>query len=489
MIDDMRERDPPTEPKLRVLSVDDDPSMLEILRRTLGRYGFSTTGTTSPRHALELIEADDGLDLVILDVDMPEMSGLELLRRLGDLRPGLPVVMVTGDASAETAVAALRAGAFNYVTKDHLGDPASVAHLMRRAAASGRLRGRERALEQNVVAAGQFEGLVGRSAPMRQLFTTIERLAAVDVSVLIQGESGTGKELVARAIHERSVRATGPFVAINCGAIPDTLIDSELFGHRRGAFTGAVSDRAGAFERADGGTLLLDEIGDVTADVQVRLLRVLQERKVNPVGGEHPVPIDVRILSATLIDLDAAIEAGGFRQDLYYRLNVVNVKVPPLRDRRDDLAPLVEHLVCKHAARMNRPPLRLSPEIFGMLESYDWPGNVRELENAIQRLLALNPGQDVRLDTLPGSIAATRPLVRYESSSSPAGDSLAWTDGLPLSEARKRVLDEFERSYLARLLRNATGNVSQAARTARVDRSNLRRLLTKHGLKPSDFSS
>ena len=474
------------EAKYNILAIDDERDVAVALQRLLVRFGFKTTITADPSEVLALLELGhtQAFDLLVADVNMPAMDGLELLQRVKQAAPDLPVVMLTGDASAETAVRALQSGAFNYLTKSQLGEPEKVALVLSRAAAFGQLRRHARALEERVTLTDRFERLIGASEPMRNAFATIDRVAGLDVSILVLGESGTGKELVARAIHDRSHRADGPFVALNCAALPDALVDSELFGHTRGAFTGAVRTREGAFARANGGTLFLDEIGDISPAVQIRLLRVLQESEVIPVGGDAPVKVDVRVIAATLVDLEEAVASGDMRPDLYYRLNVVTVDLPPLRNRIDDLPLLTAHLLHKHAERMGRSVPSLTPAAAVALGNYRWPGNVRELENALQRALALTAGDVIDIDGLPESIAsAPRPMPPPSTSS-----DIAWADELPLTEARRQVLEGFERNYLVRLLENTGGNISAAARRAGVDRSNLRRIMNRHGIKAQDYS-
>ncbi len=473
-------------PVYEVVSIDDDPDVQEALARLLRLHGCQVSPFSDPHAGIaHLVDMEGAVDLVILDVSMPGMGGLEVLSRIQQVAPELPVIMLTGDASAQTAVQALKAGALNYLVKP-LRDPEAAAHIVRNAASYGRMQRQLRALETQASHAKRYEKLIGASAPMRELFATIDKIAGLDVNVLILGESGTGKELVARAIHDNSARKHGPFVALNCAALPETLVDAELFGHLRGAFTGAVDSRSGAFERADTGTLFLDEIGDISPAVQIRLLRVLQEREVTRLGGDRPRAIDVRVIAATLVDLEAAVEAGDFRADLFYRLNVVSVPLPPLRHRPDDIGLLAAHFLDKHGSRLNRPSLRLAPEVVAALTGYHWPGNVRELENVIQRAIALagpsaggetviGPGE--LPDRVAERLTPAAPLVPARPE-----DDLSWTDGLPFSEARKLLQERFERAYLARLMRETGGNISEAARRSGVDRSNLRRLLGRYGL-------
>jgi DNA-binding NtrC family response regulator len=320
--------------------------------------------------------------------------------------------------------------------------------------------------------------LVGMSAAMRKLRATVGQLATNDVSVLIQGESGTGKELVARALHERGARHSHRFVALNCGAIPESLIDSELFGHAKGAFTGATTDRAGVFVEADGGTLFLDEIGDMPLAVQARLLRVLQESEVRPVGATGVKKVDVRVIAASHVDLDAAVGEGRFRQDLYYRLAVVKLPVPPLRERLDDLPLLTAHFLRKHTR--GDKATTMAPETLEVMAAYQWPGNVRELENALLNVLALHHGDMIRPEALPfhaaGKTTGTLPMpvVREE-------------EELPLTEAKRRAMTKYEHDYLVRVMERAKGSVSEAARLSGLDRTNFRRLLQRHGIDPGTF--
>jgi two-component system response regulator HydG len=471
--------------QFHLLAVDDQPEILTALRRLLGRRGFALSTFTDPLEALAALDREAHLyDLVLLDITMPGMSGFELLRRARDIAPDLPVIMLTADQSAATAVAALKAGAFNHLTKP-LDDPDAVALTLQRAGSYGALRRRTRELEARVGDRQRLDQLVGATPPMREVFATIDKLARSDVTVLLRGESGTGKELAARAIHDRSARHLGPFVALNCAAIPDPLIDSELFGHTRGAFTGAASARPGVFVEADQGTLFLDEIGDLPPPVQSRLLRVLQEGEVRAVGGTGARAVDVRVIAATHVDLDAAVAQKQFRADLYYRLNVVSLTLPPLRERRDDVPLLAAHFLHKHArVSGDELPPRFTPRAAHALSAYDWPGNVRELENAVQHALVLAHGALIDVDALPQRIAAAGPTCTPELLHTTASDpeAIDWADELPFTQARRQAQERFERTYLTRLLSHSGGNISEAARRAGLDRSNFRRILARHGL-------
>jgi DNA-binding NtrC family response regulator len=421
----------------------------------------------------------------VLDVDMPAMNGFEVLRRVRQAHPNLPVLMLTADDTAQSAVRALQRGAFNYLTKARLQDSEAFALVVEQAVGFGQLQRRARRLEERAELRDRFELIIGESTRMREVFTTVERVAPLDINVLLLGESGTGKELLARAIHARSSRAQGPFVALNCGALPESLIDSELFGHEKGAFTGAVSAHAGAFERANGGTLFLDEIGEISPAAQLRLLRVLQEREIQRVGGRRAIPVDVRLVAATLVDLEASIETkDGFRPDLYYRINVVSIEIPPLRQRMDDVPLIAAHLLRKHCDKMQRPVPEVSPQYLDALMSYHWPGNVRELENAIQSSLALGDTERLDANALPRTVRSNRTV---QGQPLDLANDTAWAKVIPFSEARSLLVERFERNYLIRVLRETRGNLSAAARKAGLDRSNFRRAMKRCNVNRSDY--
>ncbi len=386
----------------RVLVVEDDRNLCELLELGLGRRGFRVTWRLQAREAIELLEADD-FDVVLADVNMPEIGGLELCRRVVEARRELPVVVITAFGSLETAVDAIRAGAYDFVTKPV--ELEVLALTLERAVAHRALRQEVRRLQDAALATRQRGDLVGGSPAMKAVYDLVDRVGASEASVLISGESGTGKEVVARALHAQSQRHAGPFVAVNCAALPADLLESELFGHVRGAFTGAVRERVGRFEAARGGVLVLDEIGDVALPLQVKLLRVLQERTFERVGESAPRAVDARVIAATNVDLKEAIAAGRFREDLYYRLRVVPIHVAPLRDRPEDVEPLARHLLARITAREGRA-VRFSPEVFDLFKSYAWPGNVRELENAIEYAVALCQRQTVQIEDLPPELAA-----------------------------------------------------------------------------------
>jgi DNA-binding NtrC family response regulator len=475
---------PVEEPRARVLVVDDDPVVAQALGHKLTYVGYSVEIATAPRPIVERLAGQRAdWDVVLLDVGLPDISGIDVLKRFRDSGSLASVIMLTGDGSATTATACLRAGAFHYLIKPCL--PIELASTVESAARHTSLR-RRLARGGPVTTADR---LVGESPAIRRLQATIDRLALQDVSVLIQGESGTGKELVARALHAGWVDR-GPFLAINCSAIPDTLIDSELFGHAKGAFTGATSDRDGMFVEADGGTLFLDEIGDMPLAVQPRLLRVLQEGEVRPVGSTSARKVDVRVVAATHVNLADAVAAGRFREDLYYRLHVVALRVPPLRERPADIPMLAAHFLRKHGGG-GAPTI--SPEALDVLVSDAWPGNVRELENALLHAIAFHHGDKIGVEDLPAHIGARSSLrIPAPSTSVPSAVSSAammvaveaeLEQHLPLTEAKRRMNDAFERAYLVKVMERARGSMSEAARLAGIDRTNLRRLLKRHDLR------
>jgi DNA-binding NtrC family response regulator len=379
---------------------------------------------------------------------------------------------MTAMATVANAVTAMRAGAYDFLVKP-FEPPETLLHAVERALERKALLARNRFLEHQVREVDRFRGMVGDSPPMRRLLALVESVAPADSTVLVLGESGTGKELVARAIHERSPRAGKAFIAVNCGALAESVLESELFGHSRGAFTGAVAARRGLFEEASGGTLFLDEIGESPLAIQVRLLRVLEQREIRPVGSNEARTIDVRVIAATNRDLVAATRAQTFREDLFYRLNVVSIEMPPLRERPSDIPLLAHHFAERYAEKLKRPVRRIDPEAMDLLTAYDWPGNVRELQNAIERAVLLSKEDAIAIDALPRTIMRATMTDR----------TIRKPYSLPLASA----LAAFERSYLEHVLREAKGNIAEAARAAGVDRSNFRRVMKRHEIEAADF--
>jgi two-component system response regulator HydG len=458
--------------------VEDDPDVSKAIRRTLSGEDLEVTFADEPFGVLARLDAGAiDWDCMLLDVGLPGMSGIDVLKRFREAGEVTSIIMLTADASATTATTCMRAGAFYYLTKPF--KPMELSAMV--------ISGARYAAMQRQLAARRGDQpdtkLVGTSAAMRRVAAALDRLATQDVSILIRGESGTGKELVARALHDRGPRRNRRFVPLNCGAIPESLIDSELFGHTKGSFTGATTDRPGVFVEADGGTLFLDEIGDMPIGVQARLLRVLQEGEVRPIGSSSMRQVDVRVIAATHVDLAAAVEAGRFRQDLFYRLNVVTFEVPPLRDRLDDVPMLAAHFLRKHAGAS---PPNLAPDALEAILSYAWPGNVRELENAIMHAVALRHGDIIGLAELPAQIGTPKP--KHVSRSGPLALPVFNNDELPqITEAKRQASAQFERAYLYEVMTRAKGSVSEAARLAGLDRTNFRRLLQRHAIDPTSF--
>jgi two-component system response regulator HydG len=467
----MKDMKTETTKKPRVLVVDDDKVVLRAASEILQRVGYSVVAVDDAVEALAAMK-DPSIDVACLDIKMPNLSGMDLLRALKKERPDVEVIMMTAFATVETAVAAVKAGAYDYLTKPFENiDVLSLA--VGRALEKKSLRDRTRVLEEALVARSSFENLVGQSPQMRAVFDLVETVAFTDATVLIQGESGTGKELVARAIHFRSPRKDKPFIAVNCSALTESLLESELFGHVKGSFTGATSNKKGLFEAADGGTIFLDEIGDISPAMQVRLLRVLQEGEVRPVGSNENVKVDVRVIAATNVNLARAREQGKFREDLFYRLNVITIDLPPLRDRPEDIPLLAQHFLERFRQKTGKAVKGFSKAATEALTCARWTGNVRELENAIERAVVLTSGPVIELEDLP-------PEVRNAQHRGGGDVEVVSLAHLPYAQAKKLAIRAFERRYLSALLEKSGGNVSEAARAAGVDRSNFRRLLKQY---------
>ncbi len=461
----------------RVLIVDDEPTLLRALESLLQRHGCAVTALESPIVATQRLAQED-FDVALLDIKMPELSGLELLTAVKHRRPEIEVVMMTGHATVETALAALKAGAYDYLTKP-FDDVELVARAVSKAAERKMLFDRNRQLEDRLRErdGGGPDGLVGNSPGMREVSRLIDAVAYSSATVLVTGESGTGKELVARALHARSPRRSHPFVALNCGALTETLLESELFGHVKGAFTGAQRDQKGLFDAADGGTIFLDEIGDIPAPTQVRLLRVLQEGEFKRVGTAESVRVDVRVIAATHRELPKLVKTGKFREDLFYRLNVINIPLPALRERIEDVPLLAHHFLRRYADRLGKKVRAVVPEALELLGGYRWPGNVRELENAIERAVVLCRGDCVLPSDLPPAVTGrTAPLVR----DAPAGgEEVPWLS-TSYAAAKEQALRRFEKGYVEALMKACDSNISAAARKAGMDRSNFKRVLRKY---------
>ena len=447
----------------RLLVVDDERSFCETLALVLGRRGFEVAWTTEPTEALERSRTAD-LDVVLTDLDMRGMNGLELCERVLASRPEVPVVVITAFGSLDTAIGAIRAGAYDFLTKPIETEALVVA--LERAVRHRRLQEEVTRLRAAVDASTRFGNLLGASTAMRAVYDVLERVVDSESTVLVTGESGTGKEMVARALHERGRRKGGPFVAINCSAMPETLLESELFGHVRGAFTDARVPRAGLLVQASGGTLLLDEIGDMPLALQPKLLRALQERTVRPVGADREVPFDARIVATTNRDLKALIEEQRFREDLYFRVNVIHLEMPPLRARGGDVLLLAQHFVDVHAARAGRRVTGLAGAAAEKLMAYAWPGNVRELQNCIERAVAMTRTEQILVDDLPDTVRRYRRSHVLVASDDPS---------------ELVTLAEVERRYVLRVLEAVGGNKSKAAETLGIGRKTLYRKLEEWG--------
>ncbi len=449
----------------RVLVVDDDHESCVMLEEALRIRGFDITWSTQPSEALRLSEQEGPFDAVLTDLRMGEENGLDLGRRLTAAEPALPVIVITAFGSIATAVEAMRAGAFDFITKPFDVEMVTMAldRAVKHAALSREVRTLRNRSEQ---LSGDFEGMLGKSPVMQRVFDTIARVAASDSAVLVSGESGTGKELAAKALHQRSSRASAPFVAISCAAIPEALLESELFGHAKGAFTDARNERQGLFLKAGTGTLFLDEIGEMPLPMQAKLLRALQDRQVRPVGSDRELPFEARVVAATHRDLEAEVAAGRFRQDLFFRIHVIEIMLPPLRTRGTDLLTLAEAFVRRFAARGGRPGLRLGSDAAERLLAYEWPGNVRELENCIERAVALAARTDeIVPEDLPERVRRRAPDSVLISAAGP--DELV-------------SLDEMERRYILRVLRAVGNNKKLASQILGLDRSTLYRKLERY---------
>jgi two-component system response regulator HydG len=449
----------------RILIVDDDASLCELLAEGLGQHGFACQWVTSSLLALERVGREE-FDVVVSDINLPGMTGIELCKRIAENRPDLPVVVITAFGSLDTAVAAMRAGAYDFVTKPF--DVDVVALSLERAVRHRQLRDEVRRLRLAVSESQHFDEVVGSSPAMQELYDLLGRLADSEATLLITGESGSGKEVVARALHRRSRRKQGPFVAVNCAAVPEALLESELFGHLKGAFTDAKTSRAGLVAQANGGTLFLDEIGDMPLALQPKVLRALEERRIRPVGGEQEVAFDARIVTASHRDLETLVEEGKFREDLYYRINVVHVELPPLRARGGDVLQLAQVFLERFAVQSAKEVKGISSSAAERLLAYAWPGNVRELRNTMERAVALTRFETIAVDDLPEKIRNYRGSHVIVASDDPS-------ELVPL--------EEVERRYILRVMEAVSGNKTLASQVLGLDRKTLYRKLERYAGK------
>ncbi len=453
-----------------ILIVDDEKSLLDLLSVVLKKEGYRVKTCLAPSKVFEILEKES-FDLLVCDIKLPEISGMEILKYVRENKPDLPVIMITAYGSLKQAVEALKAGAVDYILKPF--DVEELKIIIAHEIEKRRLREENILLKRDLKERYSFENMIGKSKAMKEVYALVEKSAATDSTVLITGESGTGKEMAARAVHFLSRRSERPFVSINCAALPENLLESELFGHVKGSFTGAVADKKGMFEVATKGTLFLDEAGETSPWTQVKLLRALQERKIRRVGGTEEIPVDVRIIAATNLNLKRRIEEGKFREELFYRLNVISFEMPPLRKRIEDIPLLVQHFLQKYCQQMGKKMKRLSPDVISYLEAYEWPGNVRELENVIERVVAIEDRETITAASLPREIVAPprratpQPLI-------PPKFNLAGH------------MDEVAKGYITEARVLAGGNLRKTASLLGVSYRSLRHMINKYGLKGSE---
>jgi DNA-binding NtrC family response regulator len=440
--------------KISILVVDDEESVRDSLNNWFTDDGYFVKSAENAKLALSILESES-FDIVLADIKMPGMDGLEMLKRIKALNKEAVVIMMTAFATVDTAVKALKDGAYDYVTKPF--DPDDLSHLIRNATKQIVLTEENENLRKKVVSLENVEDIIGNSEAMRKVLKEVESVAQSNSSVIITGDSGTGKELIARAIHYNSPRKFYPLISVHCGALTESLLESELFGHEKGAFTGALYNRKGRFEMADNGTLFLDEIATISQKMQVELLRVLETKSFMRVGGNKEITSDFRLICATNRDLKSMVEKGEFREDLYYRLNVVNIHIPPLRERVEDIPFLVDYFIQKYCASMNKPLVSIDPPALKRLEEYPFPGNIRELENMIERAIVIGNGKKIFLKDLP--------VAKDEVSSS------------------VESLNDFEKTFIQQILNKYNWNISRSAKALKVDRVTLYNKIKKHGLK------
>lgn len=443
--------------KISILIVDDEESVRDSLYNWFVEDGFRVECAENAKKALTILESDQ-FDIVLADIKMPGMDGLEMLRRIKSIKPDSIVIVMTAFATVDTAVKALKDGAYDYVTKPF--DPDDLTHLIRNATKQISLVEENESLKKQVISLENVEDLIGKSEGMKNVLMQIESVAQTNSSVIITGESGTGKELVARAIHANSPRKFFPFVSVHCGALTESLLESELFGHEKGAFTGAMYNRKGRFEMADSGSIFLDEIATISTKMQVELLRVLESKTFVRVGGNKEISSDFRVICATNKDLKSMVEKGTFREDLFYRLNVVNIQIPPLRERKDDIPLLVDYFINKYCLSMNKPPATIDSSALKRIQEFNFPGNIRELENLIERAIVVGNGKRISLKDLP----LEKSMVASNNES----------------------LEDIEKAYVLQILNKYEWNISRTARALKVDRVTLYHKIKKYNLKLRD---
>lgn len=450
----------------KILVIDDEESMRNFMEIMLSKEGYSVETAGSGKRGLGLVKSTD-YDLVIADLNMPEMDGIEVLKEVKKAKKDQDLIVMTAYASVDTAIEAMKQGAADYITKPFKVDEIKI--VIEKCINSRQLQVENSSLKQRLQKDSSFDRFIGSSEPIVKLKKLAERIAQSDSTVLIRGESGTGKELVARAIHHHSPRVNGPFVSINCAALPETLLESELFGYKKGAFTGAIKDKEGLFQVADGGTFFLDEVGSTSMAIQVKLLRVLEEKKITPVGGTKEDEVDVRLIAATNADLEEEVKLGRFRADLFYRLNVIPIVIPSLRERKDDITLLVEHFVKVFCGKVNLAPKTVSKEAMEILIRYSWPGNVRELENTIERAVLLNRSGTLGTSDFPEKLSKVEPQPVVSE-----------------ADPKTPTLESIEKAYIHFVMEQAGGKKAKAAKILGIDTSTLYRKLEKYQLIEKD---
>jgi DNA-binding NtrC family response regulator len=446
----------------KILVVDDEQSMCDFMEILLTREGYMVETAGSGEEAIKKAVGNN-FDLVIADMMMPQMTGLELLREIKGIRPDQDFIVMTAFASVDTAIEAMKEGALDYVTKPFKVD--EIKLVIEKSVNRKKLKKENENLKRQIKESFSFDNFIGQSSAIIELKRLAQRVSATDSTVLIRGESGTGKDLIAKAIHSASARANGPFITINCAALPETLLESELFGYKKGSFTGAIKDKDGLFKVADGGTFFLDEVGNTSAAIQMKLLRVLEDKIITPVGDTKPMEVDVRLIAATNADLDDDVKAGRFRSDLFYRLNVIPIHIPALRERVEDIPLLTNHFIAKYCDRNDVSLKTINPDALAALAKYSWPGNVRELENCIERAILLSKKEEILLADFPVKIAENKPasIVTNESQASP-------------------TLESIEKAYIYYIMNQTQGKKSKAAEILGIDNSTLYRKLEKYKL-------
>lgn len=454
---------------VKILIVDDDINFVNTVKRALENYGFICDYVTNGEDVIFKLKEEKGnYEVILLDYLLPDINGIELMKKIKQLLPETEIIIITAHGNIELAVNAIKQGAYDFITKP-LPSIDTLILRIEKAIEKYKLVSQTKELERKLTEKERYGEIIGISEPIKKLKDIIETVALTDTTVLIEGESGTGKELVARTIHLKSKRRNKPFICVNCGAIPENLVESELFGYKKGAFTGAVEDKQGIFMYAEGGTIFFDEIGELPLHVQVKLLRVLQEKELRRIGDLNSIKVDVRIIAATNKDLKEAIKTGKFREDLFYRLNVVTIKIPPLRERKEDIPVLTQYILKKISNRLDKKITNIEPEVFKLLTNYDWPGNVRELENIIERVVVFAKEATISLREFEPLV---QDIIKRENN-----DPLL---SLPFKKAKKKVVTNFEHNYILGVMKLYNYNVTKAAQHAGMDPSNFRKILKKY---------